>query len=121
MPLSAVPDLCCILQLLHYRRCLPQVKAGLTMSQRRNVEVGSLSLRSKHLQLVCPVCCVYQVSASFVALLHQCPDASLPNALLLSALLPYCFVAPVAQQCHGRAHYGYPASCSVPTTLSEVM
>ena len=50
--MCVVVNTCCILAAV-----LLQVKAGLTMSQRCNVEVGSLSIRSKHLQLICTAGC----------------------------------------------------------------
>ena len=87
-------DLCCSYQLLHGRRCLASRKAGLTMSQHCNVEVGSLSIRSRHSRLICAAGCAF--SRCPLALLPCCLNALLPCcliALLPFALLPCCLVA----------------------------
>ena len=52
MLISAAPDLCCGYSCRIIAAVLLQAKAGLTMSQHCNVEVGSLSFGSKHLQLI---------------------------------------------------------------------
>ena len=91
--MCVVVNTCCILAAV-----LLQVKAGLTMSQHCNVEVGSLSIRSKHLQLICTAgCCVQQVSASFVAfsLSALLPRCLMPNCPCLDALLPCCARSPI--------------------------
>ena len=52
MLISAALDLCCGYSCRIIAAVLLQAKAGLTMSQHCNVEVGSLSIGSKHLQLI---------------------------------------------------------------------
>jgi hypothetical protein len=59
------------------------------MSQHCNVEVGSLSIRGKHLQLICAAGCV--LSRCPLALLPCCLNALLPCCLI--ALLPCCLIA----------------------------
>ena len=92
--LSQLRERCCIRCCAIAGAMVTSRKAGLTMSQHCNVEVGSLSIRSRHSQLICAAGCAF--SRCPLALLPCCLNALLPCcliALLPFALLPCCLVA----------------------------